>query len=124
MRALALLTFTTSMSQIASAVDAAPVLGIGSLQLCPVQFKIAGPLVKAAHLIVDLAASSTSEGFDGKVVALFHLGLIARFDDGDGLFAVDGVRVDRMPSEVSDRFDCANFERPNVRSNRQPPGIH
>ena len=70
--------------------------------------------VGAERVVADLggivedvaAAADGAEGLDGEDLVLLHLGgLVAAFDDGDGLAAVDRVWDDVVPVEVADRFD-------------------
>ncbi|ROW00836.1 hypothetical protein VMCG_06534 [Cytospora schulzeri] len=77
-------------------------LELGSVDLGRIRHE---GVVRNLALVPNVAVSGATEGLNGKHVALLHLGLVVRLDDGDALVAVDAVVVDRVPVQVPDGLD-------------------
>ena len=65
----------------------------------------------------NMATPCRPEGLDGKVFPLLHFSLVVVFDQLDGFTTMDLVLVDRMTTQVCDRFHwqlVSNFKSQSI----------
>ena len=63
-------------------------------------------IVRALHVLVNVALARAAKGLNGIKLVLLHLGVVIVAHNGDGFSAVDLVLVDRMAIQITDRLDC------------------
>ena len=59
---------------------------------------------KKTHIVPNVTLARATKGLNGEYLALFHLSLIASFDDRYALPAMDAVLLDAMSIEVPNAF--------------------